>query len=113
MVKSANREITGPDAVTGGAAAAAGGNAAGDGGGPGGPAARVPLRELMDDRLLDALLERSRDEAGGLRLTGEGSDLPARVSRGLGERACLPGIVATWRIGRHGRARQIPATSRG
>jgi hypothetical protein len=25
----------------------------------------VPLRQLMDDRLLDALLERSRDEAGG------------------------------------------------
>jgi hypothetical protein len=25
----------------------------------------------MDDRLLDALLERSRDQAGGLRLTGE------------------------------------------
>ena len=25
----------------------------------------APLRELMDDRLLDALLERSRDEAGG------------------------------------------------
>jgi hypothetical protein len=36
-------------------------------------AARRPLRELMDDRLLDALLERSRDQAGGLRLTGEGS----------------------------------------
>lgn len=36
---------------------------------------RRPLRELMDDRLLDALLERSRDEAGGLRLTGEGSML--------------------------------------
>jgi hypothetical protein len=29
----------------------------------------------MDDRLLDALVERSRDEAGGLRLTGEGSML--------------------------------------
>jgi hypothetical protein len=28
-------------------------------------AARRPLRELMDDRLLDALLERSRDQAGG------------------------------------------------
>jgi len=27
----------------------------------------------MDDRLLDALIERSRDQAGGLRLTGEGS----------------------------------------
>ena len=29
----------------------------------------------MDDALLDALLERSRDQAGGLRLTGEGSML--------------------------------------
>ena len=38
-------------------------------------AVRRPLRELMDDRLLDALLERSRDQAGGLRLTGEGSML--------------------------------------
>jgi hypothetical protein len=28
-------------------------------------AARRPLRELMDDGLLDALLERSRDQAGG------------------------------------------------
>jgi hypothetical protein len=35
----------------------------------------APLRELIDDRLLDALLERSRDEAVGLRLTGEGSML--------------------------------------
>jgi putative transposase len=34
-----------------------------------------PLRELVDDRLLDELLARSRDEAGGLRLTGEGSML--------------------------------------
>ena len=52
-------------------------------------AARRPLRELMDDRLLDALLERSRDQAGGLRLTGEGSMLgelvravPARARTG-------------------------------
>ena len=36
---------------------------AGNGGVP--DAARVPLRELMDDRLLDALLERSLDSAGG------------------------------------------------
>jgi putative transposase len=45
--------------------------APGDGAVPG--ALRRPLRELMDDRLLDALIERSRDQAGGLRLTGEGS----------------------------------------
>jgi len=47
-------------------------------GGENPPSARqplAPLRELIDDRLLDALLERSRDEAGGLRLTGEGSML--------------------------------------
>ena len=42
---------------------------------PGAGREAVPLRELMDGRLLDALLERSRDEAGGLRLTGEGSML--------------------------------------
>ena len=46
----------------------------------------VPLRELIDDRLLDALLERSRDEAGGLRLTGEGSMLGELVKAVL-ERA--------------------------
>jgi transposase-like protein len=40
----------------------------------------------MDDRLLDALLERSRDEAGGLRLTGEGSMLGGLVKAVL-ERA--------------------------
>ena len=45
-----------------------------------------PLRELIDDRLLDALLERSRDEAGGLRLTGEGSMLGELVKAVL-ERA--------------------------
>jgi putative transposase len=91
MVKSVNRAAAGPDAA-GGVAQAAGGEAADDGrgsGGADGPAARVPLRELMDDRLLDALLERSRDEAGGLRLTGEGSMLgelvkavPARARTG-------------------------------
>src|SRR5260370_34487255 len=82
MVKSVNRGIAGPGALAGdsGAVPAGAREAAGDGQGPGQggaaadgrPAARVPLRQLMDDRLLDALLERSRDEAGGLRLTGEG-----------------------------------------
>ncbi len=43
---------------------------------------RAPLRGLMDDRLLDALLERSRDEAGGLRLTDEGSMLGELVKGG-------------------------------
>src|ERR1700678_570502 len=40
----------------------------------------------MDDRLLDALLERSRDEAGGLRLTGAGSMLGELIAAVL-ERA--------------------------
>ena len=83
MVKSVNRAIAGPGALAGdcGAMRAGGGDAAGDGQGPGPggaaadgrPAGRVPLRQLMDDRLLDALLDRSKDAAGGLRLTGEGS----------------------------------------
>ena len=88
MVNSVSRAVAGREA--------AGGDAAGDGPVPGpggaaaaGPAARVPLRELMDDRLLDALLERSRDEAGGLRLTGEGSMLGELVKAVL-ERALDP-----------------------
>jgi transposase-like protein len=56
-------------------------------------AARRPLRELMDDRLLDALLERSRDEAGGLRLTGEGSMLGELVKAVL-ERALEAELTA-------------------
>src|ERR1700726_179396 len=54
---------------------------------------RRPLRELMDDRLLDALLERSRDTAGGLRLTGEGSMLGELV-RAVLERALEAELTA-------------------
>jgi putative transposase len=76
---------------------AAGGEAGRGGAVPGpGEAAgggRVPLRELMDDRLLDALLERSRDEAGGLRLTGEGSMLGELVAAVL-ERALAAELTA-------------------
>jgi hypothetical protein len=73
--------------IDGDAAVAAGaGDAAGGAGGVVPAAARRPLRELMDDRLLDALLERSRDQAGGLRLTGEGSMLGELV-RAVLERA--------------------------
>lgn len=43
--------------------------------------ARRPRRELMDDRLLGALLERSRDQAGGLRLTSEGSMLGSSAAQ--------------------------------
>ena len=62
--------------------------------------ARRPLRELMNDRLLDALLERSRDQAGGLRLTGEGSMLGELV-RAFLERAAL--------TSRHSHGRDIDA----
>ncbi len=60
---------------------------------PGDAAARVPLRELMDDALLDALAERSRDQAGGLRLTGEGSMLGELVKAVL-ERALEAELTA-------------------
>jgi transposase-like protein len=81
------------------------GAAARDGGSPlpgGDGAARVPLRELMDDRLLDALLERSRDQAGGLRLTGEGSMLGELVKAVL-ERALESELTAHLGYGRHER----------
>src|ERR1700745_2971207 len=75
-----------------GAAAARRAGGGGEGPRPGRVAAageqpvRVPLRELVDGRVLDELLERSRDEAGGLRLTGEGSVLGELVTAVL-ERA--------------------------
>jgi putative transposase len=109
MVKSVNRAITGPGAVAGdGTGLAAAGEAAGAGQDPGelaggGPAARVPLRQLMDDRLLDALLERSRDEAGGLRLTGEGSMLGELVKAVL-ERALEGELTAHLGYERNDRA---------
>jgi putative transposase len=64
---------------------------------------RVPLRELMDDRLLDELLERSRDAAGGLRLTGEGSMLGELIAAVL-ERALAAEMTAHLGYGRHERA---------
>ena len=56
-------------------------------------AGRPPLRALMDDSLLDELLARSRDEAGGLRLTGEGSMLGELV-RAVLERALEAELTA-------------------
>jgi putative transposase len=67
---------------------------------PGVEEARVPLRELVDDRLLDALLERSKDEAGGLRLTGQGSLLGELVAAVL-ERALQAELTAHLGYGRH------------
>jgi putative transposase len=79
----------------------------GDGAGPAGDGeagpGRVPLRELMDDRLLDALLERSRDAAGGLRLTGEGSMLGELVKAVL-ERALEAELTAHLGYERNDRA---------
>jgi putative transposase len=74
-------------------------------------AARVPLRELMDDRLLDALLERSRDEAGGLRLTGAGSMLGELVAAVL-ERALQGELTAHLGYGKHDLAEHGTGNSR-
>ena len=71
----------------------------------------APLRELMDDRLLDALLERSRDEAGGLRLTGEGSMLGELVKAVL-ERALEAELTAHLGYERRDRAGQHSGNSR-
>jgi putative transposase len=79
------------------AAAAGGGEALAAGGAQAG---RVPLRELVDDRLLDALLERSKDEAGGLRLTGAGSMLGELVAAVL-ERALQAELGAHLGYGKH------------
>jgi putative transposase len=114
-VKSLNRgngEAAAVRAGDGPAPAVAGGAAGGDAGAGRG---RVPLRELMDDRLLDALLERSRDAAGGLRLTGEGSmlgelvravleraleaELTAHLGYDRGDRAGRPGGPPNYRNG--------------
>ncbi|GAB3979281.1 hypothetical protein GCM10029978_074240 [Actinoallomurus acanthiterrae] len=54
-----------------------------------------PQRELIDDRRLDELLARSRDEAGGLRLTGEGSMLGELV-KAVRERALETELTALW-----------------
>ncbi|MCP2337807.1 transposase-like protein [Actinomadura rupiterrae] len=61
---------------------------------------RRPIRELMDDRLLDELLARSRDQDGGLRLTGEGSMLGDLVKAVL-ERALEAELTAHLGYDRH------------
>jgi putative transposase len=71
----------------------------------------VPLRELIDDRLLDALLERSKDEAGGLRLTGEGSMLGELVKAVL-ERALGAELTAHLGYERRERAGHNSGNSR-
>jgi len=116
-MRSVNRGNAGPDAPAGdsgvtsamtgdGANVPAGGEPAG-----GRHPARVPLRELMDDRLLDALLDRSRDAAGGLRLTGEGSMLGELVKAVL-ERALEAELTAHLGYGRHDPAGHHSGNSR-
>ena len=71
--------------------------------------ARRPLRALMDDRLLDELLARSRDQAGGLRLTGEGSML-GELIRAVLERALEAELTA--HLGYAKRGRGSPGNAR-
>jgi putative transposase len=66
---------------------------------------RPPLRALMDDSLLDELLARSRDEAGGLRLTGEGSML-GELIRAVLERALEAELTAHLGYAKGGRGSQ-------
>src|ERR1700740_3220196 len=98
--------MAGDDRYRGGGSPRPGGPA-----GPGPDPARVPLRELMDDRLLDELLERSRDAAGGLRLTGEGSMLGELV-RAVLERALEAELTAHLGYGRHDPAGHHSGNSR-
>ena len=100
---SASREITRNGTVSAGPQGGChdGDNSPGErSAGAGEAAARVPLRQLVDDRVLDALLERSRDEAGGLRLTGEGSMLGELVAAVL-ERALQAELTAHLGYGKH------------
>src|SRR2546425_305823 len=93
-MRSLNRVNAGPDVPAGDSAVTPAMTGDGENVPAGGrDPARVPLRQLMDDRLLDALLERSRDEAGGLRLTGEGSMLGELVKAVL-ERALEAELTA-------------------
>src|SRR6266545_8419709 len=100
-MRSLNRANAGPDVPAGDSAVTSAMTGDGENVPAGGrDPARVPLRQLMDDRLLDALLERSRDQAGGLRLTGEGSMLGELVKAVL-ERALEAELTAHLGYGRH------------
>ena len=120
-MKSVNRGNAGPDAPAdgNGQMPVIGGDdpyCDGEGplpGGGGQEPARVPLRELMDDRVLDVLLERSKDAAGGLRLTGEGS-MPGELVAAVLERALQAELTAHLGYDRHersggARSRSLPS----
>jgi hypothetical protein len=69
------------------------------------------VRELVGDRALDLLLARSKDEAGQLRLTGEGSMLGELV-RAVLERALESELAAHLGYGPHERAGHNSGNSR-
>jgi len=71
----------------------------------------VPVRELLGDEVLDALLERSKDADGGLRLTGEGSMLGDLVKAVL-ERALEEELSAHLGYTRHERTGNNSGNSR-
>ena len=73
------------------------------------PPGLVPVRELLGDEVLDALLERSKDESGGLQLTGEGSMLGDLVKAVL-ERALETELSAHLGYPKHDRPAITAAT---
>ena len=75
------------------------------------PAGQARVRDLLGDEVLDALLERSKDENGGLRLTGEGSMLADLVKAVL-ERALEGEISAHLGYGKHDPAGNNSGNSR-
>src|ERR1700678_1600886 len=75
------------------------------------PPGPVPVRDLLGDEVLDALLERSKDATGGLRLTGEGSMLGDLVKAVL-ERALEGELSAHLGYGKHDPAGNNSGNSR-
>jgi len=76
-----------------------------------GPGRELTVRELVGDRALDLLLARSKDEAGQLRLTGEGSMLGELV-RAVLERALEAEMAAHLGYEPHERAGHNSGNSR-
>jgi putative transposase len=75
------------------------------------PTGQAGVRELLGDEVLDALLERSKDADGGLRLTGEGSMLGDLVKAVL-ERALEEELSAHLGYYRHDPAGHNSGNSR-
>jgi transposase-like protein len=71
----------------------------------------MPVRELLGDEVLDALVERSKGPDGGLRLTGEGSMLGELIKAVL-ERALEAELSAHLGYGKHDPAGNNSGNSR-